>query len=374
MIRTNLVCCSQLIIAGQFPPPVNGFSYITKELAGLQSFRHRAAIIDLTPRHGVKGIGYHASRLALALSGVGTIVKHAAYAPKPQVYIACEGGYGLVYTLLLVLAARCVGASLYLHHHSFYYIDRAFPLMALLLKIMGRSVTHIFLSPDMAQRYADRYRQCVRGIVLPNSAFVEPAPQLERSEPSSPEEGLTIGLLGNLNEEKGLGRFIETLRLAKAKGLNVKGILAGPVAAAQDRITLENAKRELADRLDYRGPVYGGDKQAFYKQIDVFVFPTSYPNEAQPTVIFEAMAYGLPTLSIDRGCIKGQVGVAGAVAQRDADFPSFALDHLARWLADPNTFSTLRLDTSRRFLEDRAKALDTAKNLLSITPLTIEPS
>ena len=41
---------------------------------------------------------------------------------------------------------------------------------------------------------------------------------------------------------------------------------------------------ELAGALDYRGPVYDADKLRFYQDIDLFVFATTYANEAQPTV------------------------------------------------------------------------------------------
>lgn len=361
-----------LVIAGQFPPPIHGFSYITQEMARLLSARARAVMIDLTPRDGKGKVSYHLRRLALALRAAGTILKQGTQSPRPRVYLACEGGYGVVYTLLLAMAARCVGAPVYAHHHSFYYIDRAFPLMALLLKVLGRSATHIFLSQGMAQRFADRYGRRVMGVVLSNSAFVEPQAQPEPREGRPPP--LTIGLLSNLNEEKGLSLFIETLRMAKTKGLGVKGVLAGPVKLERDRQTIERARRELGDLLDCRGPLYGDEKQSFYRQIDVFVFPTTYLNEAQPTVIFEAMSHGVPVLSFDRGCIREQVQTAGAVAEQGADFPSFAVARIAQWLADPHFFESLRLDTARLFQEDRRKALDVAENLLSRSPPTIEPS
>lgn len=367
----------EVFVAGQFPPPVNGFSYITKELAGLLAARCPATVIDLSPHGGGGSVLYHARRFALALSGVAAILKRGTGATGLRIYLACEGGFGLAYTIMLALAARGVGAPVYLHHHSFYYIDRNFPLMDLLLKILGANVTHIFLSTGMARRYAARYRRSLKGLVLSNSAFVEPQPVGGAAAVSWQEKkaqsSITIGLLSNLSEEKGLGRFIATLRAAKANGLNVKGVLAGPASTEHDRQTIESARRELGDMLEYRGPLYGDDKLAYYGEIDVFAFPTSYPNEAQPTVIYEAMSRGVPVLSFNRGCIAEQVGKAGAVAEQDVDFAVFAIEHLRQWLSDPEAFARLRLDTLKLFLEDRAKAHEAARNLLSLTPETIAP-
>ena len=42
---------------------------------------------------------------------------------------------------------------------------------------------------------------------------------------------------------------------------------------------------EFGDVMEYRGPVYGEDKRSFFMDIDVFLFPTIYENEAQPLVM-----------------------------------------------------------------------------------------
>ncbi len=44
--------------------------------------------------------------------------------------------------------------------------------------------------------------------------------------------------------------------------------------------------------LERLGPVYGKDKSQFWKMTDAFVFPTQ--NEAEPLVLWEAPAAGVP--------------------------------------------------------------------------------
>lgn len=358
----------EVLIVGQFPPPVNGFSYVTQEMAKLLSFRHEVVSVDLRSRVTGKGITYYLDRLRLALRGCLAIGRRALGRDKAQVYFACDGGFGIAYFLILASVARIANARTYLHHHNFSYIDKRYSLMALLLKIMGPRVTHIFLSDEMGKKFAARYKRHVEGITLSNSAFVAPVSESgDRAAKASPGT-LVIGLLSNLNEEKGLYLFLETLRQALARNMNVKAILAGPAERDADRQAIQAAQAEFGSRLDYRGPVYDESKLAFYRDIDVFLFPTCYANEAQPTVVFEAMAHGVPSLSYDRGCIKDQIGMTGAVAEQRMNFPEFALEFLKQWENAPQILDSLKMDAKNAFLGDRARSCDIAANLLSQRP------
>jgi glycosyltransferase involved in cell wall biosynthesis len=360
-----------LIIAGQFPPPVNGFAYITQKMAEVLSTGHETTIIDLAPHKPKNGPGYHLRRLALTIKGIFPLLRGSLRADR-RFYIACEGKLGLVYTLILCTAARAFRFPTYIHHHSFGYIENSSRLVACLLRVIGRQATHIFLCPVMAQLFSDRYQWPVRSLVLSNSAFVDMLPSETRIWQE--EKALTIGLLSNLNTEKGLGLFLDVLHAAKSEGLNINGILAGPPVSDSDRDLITAARGKLGGRLDYRGPVYGGDKAEFYRSIDVFLFPTRYANEAQPTVVFEAMAHGVPVLSYDRGCIRGQVEACGAILERDGDFIPFALAWLRKHLADPALLEGLKVGTKTAFLNDREQAKQTLAMLFATEYSVVQPS
>ena len=241
-------------------------------------------------------------------------------------YVACEGDLGLVYTIMVLIAARGLGYPIALHHHSFSYIDQSRSLMRAVL-FAGGDVLHIFLCSIMREKFERTYRRSVRSVILSNAAFVPP--QVDEI-PERQHGGLVLGHLSNLNREKGLYLYLDLLRSALKAGLDLRGILAGPAARAEDRAAIDQAVVELGARLDYRGPLYGADKDRFYRDIDVFVFPTQYQNEAQPTVLFEAQAAGNLILSFDRGCIAEQVGSNGLVFARESDFVGFAV----AWLKD----------------------------------------
>ena len=76
--------------------------------------------------------------------------------------------------------------------------------------------------------------------------------------------------------------------------------------------------------------------------LDVLLFPTSYRNEAEPIAILEALAYGIPVIAWDRGCI-------GSILRRGADMPgeAIATDHpylpeavqrIEAWIEKPESF------------------------------------
>jgi glycosyltransferase involved in cell wall biosynthesis len=319
-----------LLISGPFPPPVHGAATITIGMAGALAGYRRIVRANLAvgrmPPEGGFDLGYHGARLWRNLIALASIIPYRTRGGR-SLYLACSGGHGIAYEIVLLAFARLLGLQRVVHHHSFKYIDRRSRLMAALVGVGGRAMTHIFLCDGMRAAFEERYRQ-TRALVLPNDYFVD-----RRRAPAGRADGpLRIGFLSNLTAEKGLPDFLALLRAASAQGL-ATGVLAGP-AEGGNLAQIEAAQRDLGPSLDYRGPVHGAAKAQFFDDIDIFVFPTRYAHEAQPMVICEAMAVGLPVLAFDRGCIAGQLGDALPPPDRNADFLPWALDHIRGLGAD----------------------------------------
>lgn len=308
---------SDLVIAiGQFPPPVTGFSYITACVVEVMRGRQEVLSVNIGPDANLAGLAKHLQRIARTARACGMLLSHAVRHRSRTSYVACEGSLGLVYTLAVVVLARGLGYRIILHHHSFNYVDARRRLMVLLLAF-GGDLRHAFLCSDMRDRFERTYGRIVQSVIISNAAFVAPSSPEQGTAPAGP---LVLGHLSNLTREKGLHLFLDLLRSEVARGRMVRGILAGPVALAEDRLLIEAACAELGPALSYLGPLYGAQKTAFYEDIDVFVFGTTYVNEAQPTVLFEALAAGCKVLSFDRGCIARQVEEDGLVLAKTADF------------------------------------------------------
>jgi glycosyltransferase involved in cell wall biosynthesis len=251
------------------------------------------------------------------------------------------------------------GYRILLHHHSFAYITRPSALINAILAAGGKSLVHVFLGKDMERGFRETYAaRRIEGMVLSNAAFVPPC-AINETMADGP---LVLGHLSNLTKEKGLHIFLDLLRAAVAKGVPVRGILAGPAAKPADRELIERARKDLDGRLEYRGPLYGGEKDAFYRDIDVFVFPTQYIHEAQPTVLFEAQAAGCKIISFDRGCILEQVQQDGLVMSQGSDFVAESLD----WLrANGGVVRSDRAKVGARYAARHSSARKMAESLFA---------
>ncbi|MCK1757380.1 glycosyltransferase family 4 protein [Bradyrhizobium sp. 137] len=315
-----------IVAIGQIPPPTDGLAYITSEYVKLLAEDHDVRVLNISPRVSKRGVAYHLSRTAIVLGASLHLAFHA-WRGNRACYMPCQSDFGLVYTAYLLAVARLFRYPTYLHHHNFGYINERRRMMESTLRAGGSEVVHIFLCDYMRTRFGETYGQPKRSLVISNAAFVSPL--ANRTIPS-PGGLLRIGLLSNLNREKGLYLFLDLLRAARDQGLNIHGTLAGPVREPDDRTALVAAQKEFGERLHYAGPLYDDDKTRFYQSIDVFVFPTIYANEAQPTVLYEAMAAGNLVLAYERGCIASQIHKHGLIISADQPFAPQAL----AWLSD----------------------------------------
>ena len=144
-----------------------------------------------------------------------------------------------------------------------------------------------------------------------------------------------IGFLSNLIPEKGLDTVIDVFRALHREFGQLALVIAGPATEQSARRLIDSATQEFAGAVDYRGPIYGSAKDAFYRDVDVFLFPTRYPNEAQPLVVLEALAAGVPVIATARGCIAEDLITGGIVVLPEMNFVHAAVLAISGWLGDP---------------------------------------
>ena len=176
---------------------------------------------------------------------------------------------------------------------------------------------------------------------------------------------IRIGLLSNLTREKGLYLFLDVLRACIKSGLAVEGRLAGPIDDVNDLAALRAAQSELGEALSYLGPQYGEAKSRFLSELDMFLFPTIYRNEAQPNAVFEAMSAGLAVILFDRGCLDEDVSAdCGLVVPPSDDFVSAATAQIASWHQSRAGLAAAKTAARRRFAALREAAANDYETLL----------
>jgi glycosyltransferase involved in cell wall biosynthesis len=233
--------------------------------------------------------------------------------------------------------------------------------MAALVWLTRRNATHVFLCSCMERDFLARYGGQIRSKRLANAAFVD-VPSGD-APLRAPEGHLMVGLLSNLSDEKGLYRFLKLAEEAVGSGLPATFILAGPTTNERDASAIARTANRLKDHFQYRGALYGDARSAFYRDVDIFAFPTGYDNEAQPLVLYEAMAHGAAVVSVDRGCIAEQVGDAGWVVPKESDFVRVCLDLLWRLSGDETTLLNAQTSARLRMVGEHEAALEAANDL-----------
>ncbi len=255
---------SKIAFIGQFPPPINGLTFITSRLeSALKQAGYDIVARSTTGKLGSRNLPFHVSRWLNTLRALLTIASVRLLSRSQVCYLTAEGGLGLTYSIITAAWARLLGFRLFIHHHSYSYIVRPQPLMTCLLAVSGSEAVHICLCTGMAQDLANCYRRDIRSLVVSNATFVDPGKSASLF--STPRD-LVIGLLGNLTPDKGLYEFIEIVRVAKARALPIRGVLAGPIVRElrQDLPSIAEGRTGRASRLSRPG-VPCGESEIFRK-------------------------------------------------------------------------------------------------------------
>ncbi|MCW2235853.1 glycosyltransferase family 4 protein [Azospirillum canadense] len=317
-----------IVVSGRLPPPVDGMSRVTALVLDRLRARGDVEVADLSPGWNGGGPRYHAAK-ALRVLLAGMRLAAGAMQDDRRFYMPVDSGLGIVYTTALAGLARLFGYERTLHHHSFATITKPTWRMSLLTRVAGADCMHVLLCPAMQLKFQKLYPAARAGMSMSNAIFTPPVPRPRARKPGP----LRIGHLSNLCVDKGLDTMFNLLRALRAEDMDVKLVLAGPGLGRMDNALVAAGLAAFDGDVEYRGPVDGEAKAVFYRDIDVFVFPTQYRNEAQPLVLFEAMAAGVPVLAYDRGCIGSDIPRPGLIPQ-DKDFVQAVMPALRRWAED----------------------------------------
>jgi exopolysaccharide biosynthesis operon protein EpsL len=252
--------------------------------------------------------------------------------------VGLSGGLGQWVDLVNVLAARVCGHEVFVHHHSFAYISAPSFVNRLLFSIVRRQ-THVVLSPHMGEELIRLYRiDSTKIRVVSNAAFY--APVEENLHIPEVELPVRLGFLSAVSLEKGIAEFFAVLAELKRAGIPYVGRVAGPLKPDM-RLQFE-ALLGSSSEVTYLGPVYDEAKAAFYRDLDILLFPTDYANEAEPLVIHEAMRSGVHVIACDRGAISEMLTHGAGVVCAKSSFVATASAQIAAFNADASTLQHAR--------------------------------
>jgi glycosyltransferase involved in cell wall biosynthesis len=125
--------------------------------------------------------------------------------------------------------------------------------------------------------------------------------------------------LSNMMKTKGVFDLLEACSILDKKKVEFKCHYIGKwVEITEVAFNEEIKRKKLIRKVVAHGAKYGKEKEAFFIETDIFVFPTFYHNECFPLVILEAMQYGLPVISTNEGGITDIIkdGITGYIVEK----------------------------------------------------------
>ena len=341
-----------VVMVGAFPPPVHGMAAVNFAVSrALQKSGAQVTVINLAAPNLKRTLFSRLSRLPIVLLGFLKFL-FSNRLHRRVFYMSVSGGLGQVYEVLFVILARLRGMRITLHHHSFAYLDKYSPLTAIVSRVAGPDAIHVTQSIGMVERLKTLY-EIRHAISISNAVFL-----LEREFPldQSRKHLRTLGFISNLSSQKGVCEFLDLLALAQRQGLPLRGILAGPF---QDSSTERMVRKRIMHltNVNYVGPKYGIEKDAFFTDVDLFIFPTRYTNETEGIVNHEAMSHAIPVIAYGRGCIPEIVGSdCGLVIETDQPFVPNALAQIEYWIENSRAFEATSKAAAERFSRTYAES------------------
>lgn len=328
------------------PPPVHGASMMGKYIhdSDVINGAFDSHYINLTTAKNLEDIGHFRlgkiREFALLLNRIRKAVKSL----HPElVYITPNACGGAFYKdFVVVELVKSLGCMVVVHYHNKGVATRQ-------NRRLDNFLYRRFFNGIKVILLADSLYKDVKKYVSRNDVFVCPNGIPEKTDETGRESQADNNItprkhnnvphllfLSNLLITKGVIVLLDALKILKSKGYSfacdfVGGETADINAAS---FTEEVDKRGLAGDVVYHGRKYGKDKQRFYADSDLFVFPTFYPNECFPLVLLEAMQNGLPCISTREGGIPDIVvdGETGLLVEREnsidlAEKLAWMLDH-----------------------------------------------
>jgi glycosyltransferase involved in cell wall biosynthesis len=350
---------------GPLPPPVNGFSSVCGMMLERLRTRMPVEVFNRAPKLRARALGtlrqliYPARYLGLCIGRRDVVL-----------YLALSGGRGQLVDLIYVLISKLFRRPVFVHHHSFVYINSPSWLNRCVFALV-RNATHIVLSPNMGEALMRVYGLNPGVVsVLSNAAFYDS--EHEARAPGNDSAPLQLGFLSNITFEKGIVEFFRILEKLNQGGIDYRAHIAGPLApdARQTFDTLLGA----ANDVEYVGPVYGGQKEQFYRQLDVFLFPTNYANEAEPLVIYEAMRQGVHVIACDRGAIAEMLCNGAGLAFSREHIVEAAAAHIAKFNEDRHALAAAKRMSMQQAERVGCASKVALENLLACMQGTHEPA
>lgn len=339
------------------PPPVHGAAMVGKYIydSSVINEAFDCHYINLTTARDLADIGKAGmkklTRFCVLLKQIRREVKRL----RPGlVYVtpnACGGAFYKDFVVVQML--KRMGCRVVVHYHNKGVATRQNRLLDnFLYKRFFKDLKVILLAETLYQdvrKYVSRDDVYICPNGIPETLSEEPAAGRNNKIPH-------LLFLSNLLESKGVLVLLDACRILKDKGYSFVCDFVGGETAEIDarRFAKEVDIRCLDKNVIYHGRKYGSDKEVFWQDADVFVFPSHYRNECFPLVLLEAMQHGVACISTREGGIPDIIedGKTGFIIDRHN--PEQLAEKIALFAESPHLITEFGASARKAFEEQFA--------------------
>lgn len=321
-----------ILFIAPFPPPIHGASTVSQMIrdSKLINNEFKCYYVSNSSATTVSNIGkVSVSKAWMLVKSFLTILWILLTKHIDVCYLAITcAGKGFLKDAPFVLLCKMFRKKIVIHQHNkgmSLWVDKkpykwVYPLVYCNVKVMMLSW---LLYPDVEKVVKrEQVLVCPNGIPQTNFEIIERHNSVPR-----------ILFLSNLIISKGVYVLLDACKILKDKGIQFHCDFVGAESKeiSTEQFNTAVVERGLQDMVTYHGRKYSSDKDLFWRNADIFAFPSFYHCECFPLVLLEAMQYQLPVVTTNEGGIQDEVqdGVNGLVSERqNAESLALAIERL----------------------------------------------
>jgi glycosyltransferase involved in cell wall biosynthesis len=318
MVKNAPLSKPKVLFIVHLPPPVHGAAAIGKYIktSSLINSEIEAEYINLATTDQLNKIGKGGiKKIFTFIRLIKTVIKALNKKQFDLCYVTLTAsGPGFYKDLIIVAILKSYGCKLIYHFHNKGVAQASTSRVNRMLYryVFKKSKSillsrHLYYDISMYVKEEDVF-YCPNG-VPPKHSYIR-----ERTHSEDPKTCKLL-YLSNMMAEKGAYVLLDALKHLQSKKIpfecNYVGAWSDITEEAFKAYILENG---LEKSVFAHGPKYDNEKESFFKEADIFVFPTYYHYETFGLVNLEAMQYALPIVSTREG------GIPDVVADGETGF------------------------------------------------------
>lgn len=311
----------KILFIMHMPPPVHGAAMVGKYIHDSHIINEAfdCHYFNLTLARNLSDIGKGGVRKFINFLKQLHNIRKKVQNIHPQLCYVTPNAKGTAFykDFFVVILLKLMKQNIIIHYHNKGVSTRQDKILDnFLYKIFFKRIKVILLTEtlyDDIKKYVNRKNV----FICPNGI-----PETLKEEPKSIHNNKIPHLLflSNLIISKGVLVLLDACKILKEKGYSfVCDFIGGETQEMNaSQFKEETNKRGIQNEIVYNGKKYGEEKASYFKNADIFVFPTYYENETFGLVNLEAMEYKLPIVTTNEGGIKDVVkdGENGFIAQK----------------------------------------------------------